>query len=112
MRDQPGLETNTGKRRLKKRLLVKDWHEEKHKTDPDYAREYDALNEEVAIASAVIEARLYARLTQTELAEKMGTSQAHIARLEGGKLPSMRTLEKLTAATGTQIKVRFEPQRP
>jgi len=38
----------------------------------------------------------------------MNTTQAVIARMEGGSLPSMRTLERLAAATGTHLKVSFE----
>lgn len=96
---------------MKKKLLVSDWHDKNYKTDPEYAEEYDALEEEFAFVTAVIEARANANLTQQQLADKMGTTQAQIARIEGGQMPSMRTLEKLAAATGTQLKVSFEPTR-
>ncbi len=92
-------------------IRARDVHLKKYKNDPEYAKEYDALEEEFALASAVIEARINAKLTQAQLAEKMGTSQAQIAKLEGGQMPSMRTLEKLATATGTQLKVSFEPTR-
>lgn len=75
----------------------------------EYKREYDALEEEFAIMSSVISARVAANLTQEELAERMHTSQAMIARLESGKqLPSTRTLEKLAKATGTKLRISFE----
>lgn len=96
---------------MSKKLLVGDWHKEKYENDPEYAKEYDALEDEFSFVTAVIEARANANLTQEELAKRMGTSQAQIARMEGGKKPSMRTLEKLAAATGTQLKVTFEPNR-
>lgn len=96
---------------MTKRLYARDLHEESYKNDPEYAKEYDALEEEFSFVTAVIEARAQANLTQEQLAERMGTSQAQIARMEGGKKPSMRTLEKLAAATGTQLKVTFEPTR-
>jgi transcriptional regulator with XRE-family HTH domain len=45
-----------------------------------------------------------------QLAEKMNTSQAAIARLESGRaMPSTRTLEKFAEATGTRRKISFEP---
>jgi transcriptional regulator with XRE-family HTH domain len=45
-----------------------------------------------------------------QLAEKMNTSQAAIARLESGRaMPSTRTLEKFAEATGTRCKISFEP---
>jgi len=52
--------------------------------DPAYRGEYDALEAEFAIASALIRARADAGLTQAELAERMGTKQEVIARSEGG----------------------------
>ncbi len=87
------------------RELFKEWRK-----DPDYVREYDALEEEFAIVGAIIAARAHAGLTQAELARRMGTTQSVIARLEGGKTkPSVATLEKLAAATGTRLKIDFEP---
>jgi ribosome-binding protein aMBF1 (putative translation factor) len=87
------------------RELFREWHK-----DPEYRREYEALEDEFAIARAVIAARVHAGLTQEELASRMGTSQSAIARLEGGRSkPSTATLEKLAAATGTRLKIEFEP---
>lgn len=78
--------------------------------DPSFVREYDALEAEFALAKAVIGARAHAGLTQEELAERMGTSQSAIARLESGRSrPSTTTLAKLAAATGTKLRVSFEP---
>lgn len=78
--------------------------------DPEYVREYEALEAEFALAKAVIGARAHAGLTQEELAERMGTSQSAIARLESGRSrPSTTTLAKLAAATGTKLRVSFEP---
>ena len=79
---------------------------------PKYRKEYEALEGEFALASAVIDARSRAGLTQTELARKMGTTQPVVARLESGRVrPSMRTLERLAAATGSRLLIRFEPRR-
>jgi ribosome-binding protein aMBF1 (putative translation factor) len=81
--------------------------------DPEYRREYDALEEEFALASAIIEARSRAGLTQEELAAKMETSQSAIARLESGRMiPSGRTLKRFAKATGTRLRISFEPTRP
>ena len=57
----------------------------------------------------LITARTRAGLTQSELAERMHTTQSTIARLESGRtLPSMRTLERYAAATGSRAVVRLE----
>ena len=78
--------------------------------DPEYVKAYDALEEEFARANLVIGARAHADLSQAELAERMGTSQSAIARLESGRFkPSTRTLEKLAAATGMRLRIMLEP---
>lgn len=52
----------------------------------------------------MIEARSRAGLTQEELAERMGTTQPVVARLESGRIrPSTRTLERLAQATGSRL---------
>jgi transcriptional regulator with XRE-family HTH domain len=77
--------------------------------DAAYRKEYDALEEEFALASAMIAARSRAGLTQEQLAIKMKTTQSTIARLESGKaLPSGRTLQKIAEATGSRLKIAFE----
>lgn len=78
--------------------------------NPEYVRAYDALEEEFARAQMVIGARAHADLSQAELAERMGTSQSAVARLESGRVkPSTRTLEKLAAATGMRLRIVLEP---
>ena len=75
-------------------------------------KEYEALEEEFALASAMIEARKRAGLTQEDLAKEMETSQSAIARLESGRtLPSGNTLKRFARATGTRLRITFEPVR-
>ncbi len=72
---------------------------------------YEALEEEFVLASAVIDVRNRAGLTQAELARKMGTTQPIVARLESGRSrPSMRTLERLADATGSRLLISFAPR--
>ena len=78
--------------------------------DPEYVAAYDALEEEFALASALIKARGDADMTQEQVAAAMGTTQAVVARVESGKtMPSTRTLERFAKATGTKMRIRFEP---
>jgi ribosome-binding protein aMBF1 (putative translation factor) len=78
--------------------------------DPEYIKAYDALADEFALAAAMIEARAHAGLPQEQLAQRMHTTQAVIARLESGRVkPSTRTLERLAAATGMKLRISFEP---
>jgi transcriptional regulator with XRE-family HTH domain len=88
---------------------VKDLHRRWSKDD-DYRAAYDALDEEFRLARALIDARTQAGLTQTQLARRMKTSQSYVARIEGGKVrPSTDALERFAQATGTRLRISFEP---
>jgi ribosome-binding protein aMBF1 (putative translation factor) len=78
--------------------------------DPEFRAAYDALEDEFALASALIRARSDADMTQEQVAAAMGTTQAVVARMESGKsLPSTRTLERFAKATHTRLRISFEP---
>lgn len=92
----------------RKMIPVEDAFAEWRK-EPEYVKVYDALEDEFALAAAMIEARAHAGLTQEQLAQRMHTTQAVIARLESGRIkPSTRTLERLAAATGMKLRISFE----
>ena len=89
---------------------VKDLHRRWSKA-PAYKAEYDALDAEFQLARVLIEARTRAGLSQTQLARRMKTSQSYVARIEGGKVrPSTDALERFAHATGTRLRIRFEPE--
>lgn len=84
---------------------AKEWFK-----NPNFVKEYDALEEEFSLASALIEARARANLTQEEVAQRMGTTQTAVARLEGARsMPSTRTLERYAKATGHRLRIAFVP---
>jgi len=77
---------------------------------PDYRDAYEALDEEFAMAAAMIRARTVAQVSQEEIARRMETSQPAVARLEAGRgNPSLKTLRRYAAATGTRLNIAFEP---
>ena len=87
---------------------VRELHEE-WMQDPAYRQAYEAQRQEFDLASQLISARVRAGLTQEQLAQRMGTTQSAIARLEGGgRVPSVKTLERFAQATGTRLVLRFE----
>ncbi|AOO81210.1 helix-turn-helix domain-containing protein [Bosea vaviloviae] len=89
-------------------LSVREWGLAQM-SDPEFKREYDALEEEFALLTSLIRARTKAGLTQEELAQRMGTTQSVIARLESGRgKPSTRTLERYARATGTKLRITLE----
>jgi ribosome-binding protein aMBF1 (putative translation factor) len=86
------------------KAAAKEWMK-----NPKFRAAYDALEEEFALASALIRARGDADMTQEDVAKAMGTTQAAVARLESGRtLPSTRTLQRFANATGTRLRISFE----
>ena len=77
--------------------------------DPEFKTTYEGMADEFELASAVIEARAVAGLTQGELAERMDAKQSLIARIEsGGQNTTVKTLLRVAEATGTHLKISFE----
>ena len=80
--------------------------------DPAFKKEYDALEPEFSIIQAMIDARKASGLTQKQLSERTGIAQADISKLESGNAnPSLRTLQRLAAGMGMQVKIEFLPLR-
>jgi phage-related protein/DNA-binding XRE family transcriptional regulator len=76
--------------------------------NPAVKAEYDRLGPGFEIAAELLRARLRSGLSQEEIAERMGTSQSAIARLESGQtLPSTKTLLRYAQATGSKVEVRL-----
>jgi transcriptional regulator with XRE-family HTH domain len=84
------------------------WSELKDRR-PLSAERRAACEDEARIAAFrefVYRLRIDAGLTQAELAERMGTTQSAIARMEGGGArPNLETLEKLATAVGAELVV-------
>ncbi|HAT50715.1 MAG: helix-turn-helix domain-containing protein [Nitrospirae bacterium] len=78
--------------------------------DPGFKKQYEAMIPEFEIARVLIGARAKAGLTQIEVAERMGTTQSVVARLEGGtSMPSLKTLFRYAKATGMKPEINFIP---
>ena len=78
--------------------------------DPEFRAEWQALEPERQIVRAIMEGRQANNLTQEQLAEATGINQANISRLENGTAnPSLRTLKRLAAGMGMELKLEFVP---
>jgi transcriptional regulator with XRE-family HTH domain len=76
----------------------------------DVKAEYDRLDEEFALFDEFLKARTAAGITQAEVAERIGTTQSAVARLESGKgkhSPSLATLQKYARALGYRLELRL-----
>lgn len=79
--------------------------------DPEFAKEYEAIQPEMDIIRAIVDARVSNNLTQKELAERSGINQADISKLENGtRNPSIRLLQRLAAGMGMKLKIEFVPE--
>lgn len=77
--------------------------------NPEFKAEYDALASEFDMARELVAARNKAGLTQSDVAQRMGTTQSAVARMEGGsRLPSIRTVQRYAKAIGCRAVVRLE----
>ena len=75
---------------------------------PSFKAEWDTLQPELTIAQAMIDARKESGLTQKQLSERTGIAQADISTLERGNAnPSLRTLQRLAAGMGMNVKIEF-----
>ncbi len=80
-------------------------------SDPDVKEEYDALEPEFDIIQAMVDARKEQHLTQKELSERTGITQADISRIENGtRNPSLSMLKRLAKGMGMRLKVEFIPE--
>lgn len=79
--------------------------------DPQVKAEYDALEPEFDIIQAMIDARKKQNLTQKELSERTGITQADISRIENGtRNPSLDMIKRLASGMGMRLKLEFIPE--
>lgn len=84
---------------------------------PAVRKAYDQLEDEFAFLGEVLKARVTTGLTQAQVAERVGTTQSAIARLESAASrhsPSIATLQRYARALGYRVEIRLvkESRRP
>ena len=78
--------------------------------NPVFKAEWEALQPEMALVQAMIDARKKTGLTQKELAERTGIAQSDISKFEtGGGNPSLKTLQRLASGMGMVLHIEFLP---
>lgn len=86
---------------------AKTVHKQMMQDDPEYAREYEALEEEFAFIRKMILARKRAGLSQADVARRMGISQPRVAKIESGSNISLDILRRYAKATGCALVIDF-----
>lgn len=80
--------------------------------DTELGREYEAIQSEMDVIRAIVNARTSQNLTQNELAKRTGINQADISKLENGtRNPSINLLKRLAEGMGMNLKIEFVPKQ-
>jgi len=76
--------------------------------DPKFKKAYNDLEPEFVIVRAMIKMRLKNKMSQKDLAKKLGTKQPAIARFESGAYnPTLSFLKKLSTALGGKLEIKI-----
>lgn len=76
--------------------------------NPAIKAQYNQLQPEFELINTLIEARKTKKLTQAQLASKMGTTQSVISRLEIGRgNPTLEFLKKIARSLDSHLEIRF-----
>lgn len=85
---------------------------EKQLEDDEFRKEYEAIQPEMDVIRAIVDARASQNLTQKELAERTGINQADISKIENGtRNPSLNLLKRLADGMGMTLKIEFIPKK-
>lgn len=80
--------------------------------DPEFRAEYAKLEPEMELKRILMNARINSGMTQAELSEKCGISQADISRLEKGtRNPSLKLMQRLAEAFDSTLRIEFVPNK-
>lgn len=80
--------------------------------DEEFRKEYEAIQPEMDVIRAIVDARTFQNLTQKELAERTGINQADISKLENGtRNPSVNLLKRLAEGMGMTLRIEFVPKQ-
>lgn len=91
---------------------VQEWFDEEERRTPGFIAAIDAEAGKLVLAQQLKKLRESAGMTQGQLAEKIGTQQPGVARVERGRaLPSLEMLFKIASALGMRVTIEFRPRK-
>lgn len=81
--------------------------------DPEFKKAWDDLDPEFELLGSMIKARERKKITQAELAERLGTKQAAISRLERGGFnkATVETLKKIADALDSRLIIKLQAKK-
>ena len=79
--------------------------------DSAFRKEYEGLGPDFELIEAIVRRRTELKMTQKELAEKLGTGQAVISRLESGNAnPTIGSLAEIAKALNADLHIALKPK--
>jgi len=85
-----------------------DKHLAEELKDPEFKRYYDEYGKQLEIAYQILQLRKKRKMTQLELAKKIGTKQSNVARMETGQQNfTIEMLQRIASVFGCNLKVKF-----
>jgi len=94
----------------KKQLKAIDFQEylAEQLKNPKFKKHYDEYGRQLEIAYQILQLRKKSKMTQAELAKKIGTKQSNVARMEAGNQNfSIEILQRVASVLGKNLKVEF-----
>ncbi len=95
------------KKKNQKAVDFQEYLEEQLK-NPKFKKYYDEYGKQLEIAYQILQLRKKKKMSQAELAKKIGTKQSNIARMETGQQNfTTETLQKIANAFRCNLKIEF-----
>lgn len=95
------------RKKTKKVVDFQEYLTEKLKNSK-FRKYYDEYGKQLEIAYQILQLRKQKRMSQADLAKKIGTKQSNVARMEGGQQNfTTDTLQKIAAAFKRDLKIEF-----
>ena len=94
----------------KKNTMFIDFQDvlKKELKNPVFKKHYDEYGKQLEIAYQILQLRKKKKISQAQLAKKIGTKQSNVARIESGQQNlSVDTLDKIAGALGYELKIGF-----
>ena len=78
--------------------------------NPEFRKEWDELEPEFQLIKAMLKARDEQNLSQRQLSDMTGITQADICKMESGEAnPTLQTLKRIARGLGMRLELVFTP---
>ena len=86
-----------------------DEHLKEKLKDPYFKELYELEEQKLSIVKRIIDYRVKNKLTQGQLAQRIGITQQHISKIESGEFSNVTTLEKVLLFIGYTVRIQAVP---